>query len=62
MRVRNAVWRPLFVMYYRTMPLGALRDDLTAAGFEVRVEPLGAVGTRRDGSPRCGLVLARKPD
>ena len=61
MRVRNAVWRPPFVMYYRTTPLGAVRDDLTAAGFEVTVEPLTALGVRRDGSPRCGLVLARKP-
>ena len=33
MRVRNAVWRPPFVMYYRTSPLPAVRDDLTAAGF-----------------------------
>jgi ubiquinone/menaquinone biosynthesis C-methylase UbiE len=61
MRVRNAVWRPPFVMYYRTTPLRALRDDLAAAGFEVRVEPLGKLGTGRAGSPRCGLVLARKP-
>jgi hypothetical protein len=33
MRVRNAVWRPPFVMYYRTSPLPAVRDDLAAAGF-----------------------------
>src|ERR1017187_8572548 len=31
MRVRNAVWRPPFVMYYRTCPLHAVRDDLTAS-------------------------------
>ncbi|MCU7725451.1 class I SAM-dependent methyltransferase [Actinoplanes sp. KI2] len=60
MRVRNAVWRPPFVMYYRTTPLRALRDDLAAAGFEVRVEPLSTLGAGRDGTPRCGLVLARK--
>ena len=62
MRVRNAVWRPPFVMYYRTTPLGAVRDDLAAAGFDVTVAPLPELGERRDGSPRCGLVLARKPD
>ncbi|SIR88044.1 class I SAM-dependent methyltransferase [Micromonospora avicenniae] len=61
MRVRNAVWRPPFVMYYRTSPLVAVRDDLTAAGFTVRAVPLTALGRRRDGSPRCQLVLARKP-
>ncbi|WP_030434283.1 class I SAM-dependent methyltransferase [Actinoplanes subtropicus] len=53
MRVRNAVWRPPFVMYYRTMPLGAVRADLTAAGFEVTVKSLG--------DARWGLILARKP-
>jgi SAM-dependent methyltransferase len=61
MRVRNAVWRPPFVMYYRTCPLGAVRDDLTAAGFTVTTLPLTALGQRQDGSPRCGLVLARAP-
>jgi ubiquinone/menaquinone biosynthesis C-methylase UbiE len=61
MRVRNAVWRPPFVMYYRTSPLRALRDDLTAAGFTVEVVPLNVLGRYRDGSPRCRLVLARKP-
>jgi SAM-dependent methyltransferase len=61
MRVRNAVWRPPFVMYYRTCPLGAVRDDLTAAGFTVTTVPLTAAGQRQDGSPRCGLILARTP-
>jgi SAM-dependent methyltransferase len=61
MRVRNAVWRPPFVMYYRTSPLSAVRDDLRAAGFTVRAVALTALGRYRDGSPRCGLVLARKP-
>jgi ubiquinone/menaquinone biosynthesis C-methylase UbiE len=61
MRVRNAVWRPPFVMYYRTSPLDALRDDLAAAGFTVRVAALAALGRDGDGSARCGLVLARKP-
>ncbi|NKZ08195.1 class I SAM-dependent methyltransferase [Actinomadura latina] len=60
MRVRNAVWRPPFVMYYRTCPLGAVRDDLTGAGFAVTTTPLTALGRRKDGSPRYRLVLARK--
>jgi len=60
MRVRNAVWRPPFVMYYRTMSLLAVRDDLTAAGFTVRVVALPALGRRRDGGARCGLIVARK--
>ena len=51
MRVRNAVRRPPFVMYYRTCPLPALRRDLTAAGFAVSAIPLTAA--------RCQLVLAR---
>jgi ubiquinone/menaquinone biosynthesis C-methylase UbiE len=60
MRVRNAVWRPPFVMYYRTGPLPAVRRDLTAAGFTVRTVPLTALGRRDNGSPRYGLVLARR--
>jgi ubiquinone/menaquinone biosynthesis C-methylase UbiE len=51
MRVRNAVWRPPFVMYYRTSPLPAVRADLTAAGFTATAVDL--TGYR--------LVLARKP-
>jgi ubiquinone/menaquinone biosynthesis C-methylase UbiE len=61
MRVRNAVWRPPFVMYYLTCALPAVRDDLTAAGFAVTTLPLTALGRRKDGSPGYGLVLARKP-
>jgi ubiquinone/menaquinone biosynthesis C-methylase UbiE len=59
MRVRNAVWRPPFVMYYRTCPLHAVRNDLTASGFTVTTVPLTALGWRGDGSPRYRLVLAR---
>jgi SAM-dependent methyltransferase len=59
MRVRNLVWRPPFVMYYRTFPLGAVLDDLGRAGFTVTLTPLDAFGRRPDGSPRCRLVLAR---
>jgi ubiquinone/menaquinone biosynthesis C-methylase UbiE len=61
MRVRNAVWRPRFVMYYRTNRLPAVRDDLTAAGFTVTAVALTVLGEHRDGSPRCWLILARKP-
>jgi ubiquinone/menaquinone biosynthesis C-methylase UbiE len=60
MRVRNAVWRPPFVMYYRTGPLHAVRNDLTASGFTVTTVPLTALGRREDGSPQYRLVLARK--
>jgi SAM-dependent methyltransferase len=60
MRVRNAVWRPPFVMYYRTFPLHAVRNDLTASGFRVTTLPLTALGQREDGSPQCRLVLARR--
>jgi ubiquinone/menaquinone biosynthesis C-methylase UbiE len=59
MRVRNAVWRPPFVMYYRTCPLHAVRNDLTASGFTVTTLPLAALGRCADGSPRYRLVLAR---
>jgi SAM-dependent methyltransferase len=60
MRVRNALWRPPFVMYYRTCPLHAVRNDLTASGFTVTTVPLTALGRREDGSPRYRLVLARR--
>nr|WSX73336.1 methyltransferase domain-containing protein [Streptomyces sp. NBC_00899]WSX80598.1 methyltransferase domain-containing protein [Streptomyces sp. NBC_00899] len=60
MRVRNALWRPPFVMYYRTFPFSAVRDDLAAAGFDVALDALDEVGRREDGSPRAGLVLARR--
>jgi SAM-dependent methyltransferase len=53
MRVRNAVWRPPFVMYYRSCPLPAVRDDLAAAGFTT---------TTIAAEPRFRLVLARKAD
>ena len=70
MRVRNAVWRPPFVMYYRTCPLPALRDDLTASGFTVTTvpltipplttAPLTALGGPGNGGPGYRLVLARR--
>jgi ubiquinone/menaquinone biosynthesis C-methylase UbiE len=60
MRVRNALWRPAFVMYYRTCALPAVRDDLTASGFTVTTVPLADLGRRDDGSARYRLVLARR--
>jgi SAM-dependent methyltransferase len=59
MRVRNALWRPPFVMYYRTCTLPAIRTDLTAAGFTVTSLPLPTLGHRANGTPRCQLVVAR---
>jgi SAM-dependent methyltransferase len=38
MRVRNAVWRPPFVMYYLTFLLPRATALLRAQGFEVTVE------------------------
>jgi ubiquinone/menaquinone biosynthesis C-methylase UbiE len=60
MRARNAVWRPPFVMYYRTWPLQAIRSDLIASGFTVTEDPLTGLGRREDGRPRCRLILAHK--
>lgn len=60
MRVRNALWRPPFVMYYRTFPLAGVVDDLTDTGFTVRLLPLEEFGRRADGSPRVRLVVAAR--
>ena len=60
MRVRNAVWRPPFVMYYRTTRLPAVRHDLAAVGFTVETIALTSLGRRRDGSPPYWLVVGRK--
>ncbi|MFD0073245.1 class I SAM-dependent methyltransferase [Streptomyces sp. NPDC127166] len=60
MRVRNAVWRPPFVMYYRTFRLADVRARLEDAGFDVTLVPVEPLGRREDGSPRCRLVVARK--
>lgn len=62
MRVRNALWRPPFVMYYRTFRLGQVLPELERAGFEVRLVALSEFGRRRDGSPRVRMVDARVPD
>ncbi|SDD15500.1 class I SAM-dependent methyltransferase [Streptomyces prasinopilosus] len=61
MRVRNAVWRPPFVMYYRSLRFGALRRELDRAGFRVALHPLPEFGRRPDGSPRVRLVVAERP-
>ncbi|WP_328723225.1 methyltransferase domain-containing protein [Streptomyces sp. NBC_00247] len=58
MRVRNALWRPRFVMYYRTFRLPDVLTDLAAAGFSVRLSPLAGLGARPDGTPRARLVVA----
>ncbi|MEU3737901.1 class I SAM-dependent methyltransferase [Streptomyces sp. NPDC032198] len=60
MRVRNLLWRPPFVMYYRTFPLRGVVEDLLRAGFTMRLHPLEEFGRRADGSPRWCLVEARK--
>ncbi|GGY32905.1 class I SAM-dependent methyltransferase [Streptomyces djakartensis] len=61
MRVRNALWRPRFVMYYRAFRLDDVRRELTRAGFRVGLQPLPEFGRRQDGSPRVRLVVARLP-
>ncbi|GFE27210.1 methyltransferase [Streptomyces nigrescens] len=60
MRVRNALWRPDFVMYYRTFRLAEVRAELIQAGFEVQLQALPELGRRPDGSPRCRLVVATR--
>ncbi|WP_369381505.1 class I SAM-dependent methyltransferase [Streptomyces sp. cg36] len=58
MRVRNAVWRPRFVMYYRDFALTDVVRELADAGFRVELYALDELGRRPDGSPRCRLVVA----
>ncbi|MEU0287004.1 class I SAM-dependent methyltransferase [Streptomyces sp. NPDC006147] len=61
MRVRNAVWRPPFVMYYRAVRFGDLWHGLDRTGFRVAFWPLPDFGRRRDGSPKVRLVVAERP-
>jgi ubiquinone/menaquinone biosynthesis C-methylase UbiE len=61
MRVRNAVRRPPFVMYYRTFRFGDVRRELTRAGFTVEHRALPDFGRRPDGSPRARLIVAIRP-
>ncbi|MEU6476874.1 class I SAM-dependent methyltransferase [Streptomyces sp. NPDC047017] len=60
MRVRNAVWRPPFVMYYRAFGFGDVLRELERAGFRVESYPLPGFGRRDDGSPRARVVAARR--
>ncbi|WP_371582766.1 class I SAM-dependent methyltransferase [Streptomyces sp. NBC_01314] len=60
MRVRNAVWRPPFVMYYRPFRLGVVLRELERAGFDVELFALPEFGRRPDGSPRCRMVVATR--
>ena len=60
MRVRNALWRPPFVMYYRTFRLGDVGRELSRAGFRADLRALPESGHRPDGSPRARLVVARR--
>ncbi|MEU0005641.1 class I SAM-dependent methyltransferase [Streptomyces sp. NPDC006314] len=60
MRVRNALWRPPFVMYYRAFRLGDVLGELERVGFTVELSALPGFGRRGDGSPRARLVLARR--
>ncbi|MEU1408921.1 class I SAM-dependent methyltransferase [Streptomyces sp. NPDC005728] len=62
MRVRNALWRPPFVMYYRAFRLGHVLGELTRAGFTVDLHVLPEFGRRGDGAPRVRLVSARTSD
>ncbi|MFG2887223.1 class I SAM-dependent methyltransferase [Streptomyces sp. NPDC048297] len=60
MRVRNAVWRPPFVMYYRAFRLGDVMGELRRAGFGVELRALPEFGQRADNSPRVRLVVAHR--
>lgn len=60
MRLRNALWRPPFVMYYRTFPLSGVRDELLRTGFTVELQALPELGRRDDGSPRAALLTATR--
>ncbi|MEU4170362.1 class I SAM-dependent methyltransferase [Streptomyces sp. NPDC026665] len=62
MRVRNAVRRPTFVMYYRTFRLADVERELTRAGFRTELHALDEFGRRRDGSPRARMVVATRED
>ncbi|MEW1720410.1 class I SAM-dependent methyltransferase [Streptomyces sp. NPDC093109] len=60
MRVRNALWHPRFVMYYRTFRLTDVRAELAAAGFTTELLPAADLGLLPGGAPRCVLVVARR--
>lgn len=60
MRVRNALWRPPFVMYYRGFRLGDVTAELSAAGFGAELYALDELGLRPDGAPRCRMLVATR--
>ncbi|MFF2808268.1 class I SAM-dependent methyltransferase [Streptomyces sp. NPDC058000] len=60
MRVRNALWQPRFVMYYRGFRLAEVGAELVRAGFAVELRAVPELGRRADGSPRCRLVVATR--
>ncbi|MGW4444768.1 class I SAM-dependent methyltransferase [Streptomyces sp. NPDC004682] len=60
MRVRNSVWRPPFVMYYRAFRLGDVTRELKRTGFTVELRDLPEFGRRDDGAPRARLLVARR--
>lgn len=60
MRLRNAVWRPPFVMYYRTFRLPEVLAELDSACFTTELLPLPELGRGPDGSPRCAVVVAQR--
>jgi ubiquinone/menaquinone biosynthesis C-methylase UbiE len=60
MRVRNAAWRPPFVMYYRTSPIHAVRQDLMTTGFTVGTVPMTALDAHQGDTTRYRLLIARK--
>jgi SAM-dependent methyltransferase len=60
MRLRNALWRPPFVMYYRPFQLSPVSAALERAGFAVRTVALPELGRTAQGAPRCRLVTARR--
>lgn len=61
MRIRNALWRPPFVMYYRPFRLGLVRTELERTGFTVDLFALPEFGYRADDSPRCRMIVATRP-
>ncbi|MFD3516027.1 class I SAM-dependent methyltransferase [Streptomyces sp. NPDC058657] len=60
MRVRNALWRPPFVMYYRGFRLGDVTAELSTAGFDVELYALDELGRRPDGTPRCRMLVGTR--
>ena len=62
MRVRNAVWRPPFVMYYRAFRLGDVRRELERAGSGWTCTPCPSSGDGATAVRGCRMVVARRAD